>query len=429
MVEQVYNAFLSCDQKVTTDTRNIAKNDLFFALKGPNFNGNKFAEKALELGAKYAVIDEKEYFIEGKTFLVENVLETLQSLARFHREKINIPVVAITGTNGKTTTKELLGAVLTSQYHILITKGNLNNHIGVPLTILQLNKEHEIAVIEMGASKIGDIKELVEIALPNYGIITNIGKAHLEGFGDVETIKKTKFELYDFIIENKGAVVVNKEDEVLLSYIPKETDKFTYGSLEADVIGKVVRQTPTLEMELSIEENATNMVKTNLLGAYNQNNILAAACVGKLFKVSKENIEQSIANYLPTNNRSQLVTTSKNTVIADCYNANPTSTMESLISFNQIESSQKLVILGDMLELGSASEVEHQAIVDYLENTSLKAILVGTCYQKTNSGFTTFKDTLELIPFLKQKGLENSLVLLKGSRGIKLEMLLKENIF
>ena len=349
MVEQVYNAFLSCDQKVTTDTRNIAKNDLFFALKGPNFNGNKFAEKALELGAKYAVIDEKEYFIEGKTFLVENVLETLQSLARFHREKINIPVVAITGTNGKTTTKELLGAVLTSQYHILITKGNLNNHIGVPLTILQLNKEHEIAVIEMGASKIGDIKELVEIALPNYGIITNIGKAHLEGFGDVETIKKTKFELYDFIIENKGAVIVNKEDELLTSYIPKDIDKFTYGSSNADVIGKVVRQTPTLEMELSIGENAPKIVKTNLLGAYNQNNILAAACVGKIFKVSKENIEQSIANYLPTNNRSQLVKTSKNTVIADCYNANPTSTMESLISFNQIESSQKLVILGDML--------------------------------------------------------------------------------
>ena len=429
MVEQVYNAFLSCDQKVTTDTRNIGKNYLFFALKGPNFNGNKFAKKALELGAKYAVIDEKEYFIEGKTFLVENVLETLQSLARFHREKINIPVVAITGTNGKTTTKELLGAVLTSQYNILITKGNLNNHIGVPLTILQLNKEHEIAVIEMGASKIGDIKELVEIALPNYGIITNIGKAHLEGFGDVETIKKTKFELYDFIIENKGAVVVNKEDELLTSYIPKEIEKFTYGSLEADVIGKVVRQTPTLEVELSIEENAPKMVKTNLLGAYNQNNILAAACMGKIFKVSIENIEQSIAHYSPTNNRSQLVKTSKNTVIADCYNANPTSTMESLISFNQIESSQKLVILGDMLELGSASEVEHQAIVDYLENTSLKAILVGTCYQKTKSGFTTFKDTLELIPFLKQNGLENSLVLLKGSRGIKLEMLLKENIF
>ena len=429
MVEQVYNAFLSCDQKVTTDTRNIGKNDLFFALKGPNFNGNKFAKKALELGAKYAVIDEKEYFIEGKTFLVENVLETLQSLARFHREKINIPVVAITGTNGKTTTKELLGAVLTSQYNILITKGNLNNHIGVPLTILQLNKEHEIAVIEMGASKIGDIKELVEIALPNYGIITNIGKAHLEGFGDVETIKKTKFELYDFIIENKGAVVVNNEDELLTSYIPKDIEKFTYGFSKADVTGKVVRQTPTLEVELSIEENAPNMVKTNLLGAYNQNNILAAACVGKLFKVSKENIEQSIANYSPTNNRSQLVKTSKNTVIADCYNANPTSTMESLISFNQIESSQKLVILGDMLELGSSSEVEHQAIVDYLESNSLKAILVGTCYQKTKSGFTTFKDTLELIPFLKQNGLENSLVLLKGSRGIKLEMLLKENIF
>ena len=429
MIEEIYNAFLSCNQQVTTDTRNIAKNDLFFALKGPNFNGNKFAEKALELGAKFAVIDESEYFIDGKTFLAENVLETLQSLARFHRENINIPVVAITGTNGKTTTKELLGAVLSSQYNILITQGNLNNHIGVPLTILQLTKEHEIAVIEMGASKIGDIKELVEIALPDYGIITNIGKAHLEGFGDVETIKKTKFELYDFVIENKGAVVVNKEDEVLTSYIKDDIEKFTYGSFKADVTGKVVRQTPKLEMELTVEENAPKMLKTNLLGAYNRNNILAAACVGKIFNVSKENIEQSIAHYLPTNNRSQLVKTSKNTVIADCYNANPTSTMESLISFNQIESSQKLVILGDMLELGSSSEVEHQEIVDYLENTSLKAILVGGCYQKTNSGFRTFKDTLELIPFLKQNSLVNSLVLLKGSRGIKLEMLLKENIF
>ena len=429
MIEEIYNAFLSCNQQLTTDTRNIAKNDLFFALKGPNFNGNKFAEKALELGAKFAVIDESEYFIDGKTFLVENVLETLQSLARFHREKINIPVVAITGTNGKTTTKELLGAVLSSQYNILITQGNLNNHIGVPLTILQLTKEHEIAVIEMGASKIGDIKELVEIALPDYGIITNVGKAHLEGFGDEETIKKTKFELYDFVIENKGAVVVNKEDKVLTSYIPKDIEKFTYGSFKADVTGKVVRQTPKLEMELTVEENTPKMLKTNLLGAYNRNNILAAACLGKIFNVSKENIEHSIAHYLPTNNRSQLVKTSKNTVIADCYNANPTSTMESLISFNQIESSQKLVILGDMLELGSSSEVEHQEIADYLENTSLKAILVGECYQKTNSGFRTFKDTLKLIPFLKQNSLVNSLVLLKGSRGIKLEMLLKENIF
>ena len=428
MIKEIYDAFLSCNQQVTTDTRNIAKNNLFFALKGPNFNGNKFAKKALELGAKYAVIDESDYFIAGKTFLVENVLETLQSLAKFHRQKINIPVVAITGTNGKTTTKELLGTVLSNQYNILITKGNLNNHIGVPLTILQLTNQHEIAIIEMGASKIGDIKELVNIALPNYGIITNIGKAHLEGFGELETIKKTKFELYDFIIEKNGAIVVNKEDEVLTNYIGEDIEKFTYGSFNADVTGKVVRQTPTLEMELFIEENAPKMVKTNLLGAYNQNNILAAACVGKIFKVTEENIEKSIANYLPTNNRSQLVKTAKNTVIADCYNANPTSTMESLISFDQIESSQKLVILGDMLELGSSSEMEHQAIVDYLKNTTLKAILVGQCYQKTNSDFSTFKDTLELITFLKNNGLENSLVLLKGSRGLKLEMLLKENI-
>ena len=428
MIEEIYNAFLSCNRKITTDSRNIAKNDLFIALKGPNFNGNEFTQKALILGAKFAVIDQKEYFIEGKTFLVKNTLKTLQNLALFHREKINIPVIAITGTNGKTTTKELLGAVLSQKFKILITKGNLNNHIGVPLTLLKITDKHEIAVIEMGASKKGDIKDLVEIALPNYGIITNIGKAHLEGFGDLDTLKKTKFELYDYIIENKGAVIINKEDEVLTSYLGEDIKKFTYGSFNADVNGKVVKQNPTLVMELSIEKIESKVVKTNLLGAYNQNNILAAACVGKIFKVSKENIEKSIADYLPSNNRSQLIKTSKNTLIADCYNANPTSTMESLISFNQIENTQKFVILGDMLELGSSSEQEHQSIVDYLENTSLKAILVGQCYQKTNSDFTTFKDTLELIPFLKQDGIENSLVLLKGSRGLKLEMLLKENI-
>ena len=428
MIEEIYNAFLSCNQKITTDSRNTAKNDLFIALKGPNFNGNEFTQKALILGAKFAVIDQKEYFIEGKTFLVKNTLKTLQNLALYHREKINIPVIAITGTNGKTTTKELLGAVLSQKFKILITKGNLNNHIGVPLTLLKITDKHEIAVIEMGASKKGDIKDLVEIALPNYGIITNIGKAHLEGFGDLDTLKKTKFELYDYIIENKGAVIINKEDEVLTSYLGEDIKKFTYGSFNADVNGKVVKQNPTLVMELSIEKIESKVVKTNLLGAYNQNNILAAACVGKIFKVSKENIEKSIADYLPSNNRSQLIKTSKNTLIADCYNANPTSTMESLISFNQIENTQKFVILGDMLELGSSSEQEHQSIVDYLENTSLKAILVGQCYQKTNSDFTTFKDTLELIPFLKQDGIENSLVLLKGSRGLKLEMLLKENI-
>ena len=429
MIEEIYNAFLSCDQKVTTDTRNIAKNDLFFALKGPNFNGNEFAGKALNLGAKFAVIDQEEYYINGKTFLVENVLKTLQNLALFHRKKINIPVIGITGTNGKTTTKELSGAVLNQKYKVLITDGNLNNHIGVPLTLLQITKEHEVAVIEMGASKKGDIKELVEIALPNYGIITNIGKAHLEGFGDINTIKKTKFELYDFIIKSKGEIIVNKDDKVLKSYIKTDTTTHTYGENNADVTGKVVDQSPTLEIEFDDREKEPSIIKTSLLGSYNKNNLLAAVCIGKVFGISKDSIYKSIEEYLPTNNRSQLIKTKKNTVIADCYNANPTSTMESLISFNQIESSQKLVILGDMLELGSSSEVEHQAIVDYLESNSLKAILVGKCYQKTNSGFRTFKDTLELIPFLKQDGLENSLVLLKGSRGIKLEMLLKENIF
>jgi len=235
MIASIYDAFLSCNQQITTDSRNICKNDIFFALKGPNFNGNLYANKALTLGASFAVIDEKKYFIEGKTFLVDNVLKCLQDLALLHRKKFNIPVIGITGTNGKTTSKELIGAVLKSKYRLLITEGNLNNHIGVPLTLLKLQKTHQIAVIEMGASKIGDIKELVEITLPNYGIITNIGKAHLEGFGSIENIRKTKFELYNYIIETKGNIIVNNDDKILTDHIPKDIKKYTYGTKRSDV--------------------------------------------------------------------------------------------------------------------------------------------------------------------------------------------------
>ena len=429
MIEEIYNAFLSCNQNIATDTRKICKNDLFFALKGPNFNGNEYVEKAISLGAKYAVIDQEKYFVNGKTFLVKNVLELLQKLALHHRKIIkNIPIIGITGTNGKTTTKELMGSVLSQKFKILITEGNLNNHIGVPLTILKISKKHEIAVVEMGASKKGDIKELVEIALPNYGIITNIGKAHLEGFGNINTVKETKFELYDFIIKTKGEIIVNKDDKVLINYIPENIKKHTYGLKNANITGEVVNQSPTVEIKLNNFNETQEIIKTNLLGSYNKSNLLAAVTVGKIFGVNDKLIINSITNYSPTNNRSQLIETKKNTVIADCYNANPTSTLESIMSFKSIAHKSKLIILGDMLELGESSEIEHQQITDYLMATSINVILVGKCYQKTSNHFEKFQNTNLLINFLKKKNVNDSLILLKGSRGIKLEQILKENI-
>ena len=321
-----------------------------------------------------------------------------------------------------------MGAVLSQKFKILITDGNLNNHIGVPLTILKISKKHEIAVVEMGASKKGDIKELVEIALPNYGIITNIGKAHLEGFGNINTIKETKFELYDFIIKTKGEIIVNKDDKVLMNYIPGDIKKHTYGLENANITGEVVNQSPSVEIKLNNFNETQEIIKTNLLGSYNKSNLLAAITVGKIFGVNDKLIINSITNYSPTNNRSQLIETKKNTVIADCYNANPTSTLESIMSFKSIAHKSKLIILGDMLELGESSEIEHQQITDYLMATSINVILVGKCYQKTSNHFEKFQNTNLLINFLKKKNVNDSLILLKGSRGIKLEQILKENI-
>lgn len=427
MIDEIYDAYLDCNQQITTDTRNIIKNDLFFALKGPNFNGNSFVQKALNNGAKYAVIDEKKYYVEGKTFLVDDVLKSLQKLATIHRKKIKIPLIAITGTNGKTTTKELIGSVLKSKFDVLITKGNLNNHIGVPLTILKIQKKHQIAVIEMGASKKGDIKELAEIALPNYGIITNIGKAHLEGFGNIETIRKTKLELFDYLNDSNGETIVCNDDHLLINYLPENIKKHTYGYQLADINGALIDQNPYLKIEIK-NNKSKYIINSQLLGSYNLNNVLAAVICGQIFGLNLKEISNAISNYNPDNNRSQLIKTKDNTIIADCYNANPTSTMEALKSFKDLKNENKLVILGDMLELGNVENEEHQNIVDYLKNNSFKAILVGKCYQKTNHNFKCFELTEQIINFIKSENYTNYMILLKGSRGIQLEKIINSNI-
>jgi len=428
MIQEIYNAFLQCDQKITTDTRKISDGCIFFALKGPNFDGNKFAEEAIKKGAKFAIIDQDEFYIKDQTFVVNDVLTFLQELALYHRKKFNIPIIGITGTNGKTTTKELIGAVLSSKYNIIITEGNLNNHIGVPLTLLQLNKEHEIGIIEMGASKVGDIKELAEIACPSHGIITNIGKAHLEGFGTIENIKKTKLELYDFIIANNGKIIVNNEDETLKNRIPSSIKQYTYGASSGDITGKIRAYHPTINISVDFNEKEITDINTALLGGYNLLNVLAAASIGKAFGISNILIGQSIESYVPTNNRSQLINTKNNSIIADCYNANPTSTIESLISFNAIENKNKLAILGDMLELGDQSEAEHQLICDYLTKKKIRSLLVGHYYCDTKSKFDKFKNTIDLITHLKELNLNDYIILLKGSRGIKLEEIITKNI-
>ena len=427
MIEEIYRAFLSCDQNITSDTRKISPNCIFFALKGPNFNGNNFVSEAINKGASYAVIDDESAEIKHKTFLVEDVLTTLQDLANYHRNQFNIPVIGITGTNGKTTTKELLGEVLNAKYKTLVTEGNLNNHIGVPLTLLKLRSNHEMAVIEMGASKIGDIKELVEIANPNYGIITNIGKAHLEGFGSADNIRKTKLELYDYIKTNDGTLIYNCDDPVLKNEIPNQNEHFSYGDKSNFVSGGVKDFHPTVEVSVHFNDD-TKHIKTSLLGDFNLYNILCAAAVGKVFQISSNDIGQSLASYTPSNHRSQLIKTANNTIIADCYNANPTSTLAALKSLCAMKNEHKMAILGDMLELGETEHVEHQKIVDYMHENNLKGILVGALFNNTKTNFHKFKDTEELVNVIDKMNLTNHVILLKGSRGIKLEQIINLNL-
>lgn len=411
---------------VTTDSRNCPQGSMFFALKGENFNGNAYAAKALEQGAVCAVVDEPQYAVDERFVLVDNVLRALQQLARMHRVYLGKPVIGITGTNGKTTTKELLAAVLKQKYRVHYTQGNLNNHIGVPLTLLKMQPEDEIGIIEMGASHPGDIQELVEIACPNAGLITNVGKAHLLGFGSFEGVKKTKGELYDYIRSTGGFIFRNVDNPDLAEMAG---DLPTYGySLKpqgAPVWGQVTACETFLEMDIHAAEE-TFRVKTNLIGAYNAENVLVAVTVGTVFGLTAGQIRAGIETYVPQNNRSMLKKTERNTVVVDAYNANPTSMRAALLNFAQMRVPHRTLILGDMLELGEQSETEHRAIVELLESCGFEQVfLVGSQFCSIQPPFPHFDTVASLRAYLTEHPITGSHILLKGSRGIKLEEVLE----
>ncbi len=427
-IKQLYKIFLSCQQKISTDTRKIEEGSLFFALKGANFNGNTFTQKALELGAAFSIIDEAEYVSSDKCILVDDVLHTLQQLANYHRNQFSIPVFGITGSNGKTTSKELVGAVLSTQFEVLVTEGNLNNHIGVPLTLFKLKPNHQIAIIEMGANKPGDIAELSAIAQPNFGVITNIGKAHIEGFGSLEGVEKTKKELYQSIFQSKGTLFINADDELLMRSLPS-VDLVTYGNT-GNISGKVVDMNPFLVFKWkNVAANyESNNVPTQLVGDYNLPNFLLAITIGTYFKIPNETISWALEKYTPSNNRSQITKTEHNTLIVDCYNANVSSMELSIKNFANMKVKNGWAILGNMLELGDISKQEHQNIVDLVVRLNLKAHFVGSEFLKVTipTNYQVFDQTTDLMTYLKQHPITDATVLLKGSRGTKLETLIQE---
>jgi UDP-N-acetylmuramoyl-tripeptide--D-alanyl-D-alanine ligase len=405
---------------VCTDTRNISQNCLFIALKGDNFNGNEFADQAINLGAKYAIVDELEKANNSTIFYVNNGLLFLQKLANHHRHKFDIPVVGITGSNGKTSTKELIHTILSKQFNVLYTIGNLNNHIGVPLTLLRLNKTHEIAIIEMGANQPNDIEELCSITDANAGIITNIGKAHLEGFKNLEGVIHTKSQLYKAVGKINGTLFYNIDDSILMDILPTNTENHSYGMVEAEVNGELHELTPYIKMSWSKNDYSSPIIETKMIGKYNFYNFLAAICIGNHYGVSEENISEAIADYLPDNNRSQVQKTKKNTIIIDCYNANPTSMSLALESFNLIDHPKKIAIIGDMLELGPDGIEEHQNVIEYCLNKEIPIFTIGPLFRSINE--TGFVNTSEIEQVLSN--LEDCLILLKGSRGIRLEKLI-----
>ena len=411
-ISKLYNIFKEYPS-ISTDSRNIKKDSIFFALKGENFNGNKFAEEALKSGCKYAVIDEKKYEINENYILVNNALKTLQQLASHHRDNINIPIIAITGTNGKTTSKELITSCLSSELETAYTKGNYNNHIGVPLTLLEINKKHEIGIIEMGANHKNEINFLCEIAKPSYGIITNIGKAHLEGFKNFEGVKSTKKELYDFIKKNNGIIFINNDDKTL-NEISKNIKSITYGK-NGDIIGEEV--TSSVYTEVLFNKIKIN---SNLIGSYQFYNIMLAIAVAKHFSIKEKNIIKSLESYYPKNNRSQVIQSERNLIILDAYNANPSSMNEMINSFYKIKKEGKVCILGDMGELGIFSKNEHEEIIKLNKKLNLKTFYIGSEFRKLTKK-NSFIDFQEFKNYLKDFPITNSTILIKGSRSQKLE--------
>ncbi|MFC4211876.1 UDP-N-acetylmuramoyl-tripeptide--D-alanyl-D-alanine ligase [Pedobacter lithocola] len=427
--EELYAYYLK-NPVISTDTRNISNGCIFFALKGENFNANQFAAQAIEKGAAFVVIDEEKYSTSQKYLLVDDVLTAVQNLAKHHRKQLNIPVVGLTGSNGKTTSKELVNAVLGERYKTFATFGNLNNHIGVPLSILSIKHDVEIAIIEMGANHQKEIELLCTIAQPTHGIITNVGMAHLDGFGGFEGVKKGKAELYNYLKQMQGYTFINRDNSNLLEMSSNAglSKLIYYGTENGNTIkGTLKSSDPFIEVDWTNHEVATT-VKTQLTGSYNFENILAAICIGDFFDMNAEDINNGLSKYEPKNNRSQLTKTESNTVICDFYNANPSSMTAALKNISVLTADKKVAILGDMFELGEESESQHQLIAQQAENSGLdEAIFIGKHFYgfKENFKGIFFETPAEATNYLKEHSVKNSLILLKGSRGMKLESLLQ----
>ncbi len=429
--EELYQLYLK-HPVITTDTRKITPGSLFFALKGENFDANTFAAQAIEAGAAYAVIDNSAYNTGDKFILVPDVLTALQDLARHHRRQLTIPVVGLTGTNGKTTTKELINAVLSEKFNTLATQGNLNNHIGVPLTVLSINTSHQAAVVEMGANHVGEIALLSSISQPSHGMITNVGKAHLEGFGSIEGVKKGKGELYDFLSGHNQQAFINSNNPILMAM--QAARKFTtapifYGDAIDDLVSaEITGNAPYLSLRWTNNTSGESYeVTTQLTGAYNLDNILAAICIGVHFKLSAAEINRGIENYQPKNNRSQVVKTADNTLICDYYNANPTSMAAAIENVGKLTADKKAVVLGDMFELGEEAEAEHAAIVEKTINTAIdRRVFIGKEFYKQKTDNAEFYETRDVAAqALKSNPIKGSTILIKGSRGMALEKLVE----
>lgn len=427
-LEKIYQIFLE-NPLAITDSRHVQKGSVFFALKGDNFDGNRFAIDAVNQGCVAAIVDDSQ-IVDDRCIYVENVLETFQNLSTIHRKSLGVKVLAVTGSNGKTTTKELISSVLSKKHNIYATKGNLNNHIGVPLTLLSLTKEVDIAVVEMGANHPGEIKQLSNIAMPDYGIITNIGRAHLEGFGSFEGVKQTKGELYQYIAEHKGYVFYNPNNEhlndIIIQYnLRDHAIPYCKGLDEISVDTSIPSPYLCIKVK-SVENSEPFKIQTSLVGSYNFENVLAAITVGQYMGIPLELIKEALEEYTPSNSRSQLVKTNYNTVILDAYNANPSSMEVSIRNFSSYNDNQKVAIIGEMLELGDYVEEEHKRVAELVKSSGFYlAIFVGKGFKNEAKDYLYFPDSESCAQYLEVHPIHNSLILLKGSRGVKLERVME----
>ena len=430
-IEEIYKIYQQYPS-VQTDTRRLKKDDLFFALKGPNFNGNLFAEQALEKGAAYVFADEKIPFNHERIIQTNNALETLQNLAKFHRKQFNtlpgnesrIPFIAITGSNGKTTTKELVHEVLSTTFKTYTTEGNLNNHIGIPLTILKIKPDADIAVIEMGANHLREIAGYCEYAMPTHGLITNIGKAHLEGFGGVANVKKGKGELFEYLRNHNGTAFVNSDDGAVVELSNNINKKIFYGASGKDLRGKIIKADPFPEIQILGADSF--YIKTKLAGAYNLPNVLAAVCIGRHFNVDDNKLKTAIENYTPSNSRSQLIQQNSNTIILDAYNANPGSMKAAIENFATMRGDKKILLLGAMMELGADSEKEHAAVISLIDKYKWRdVVLVGKNFNNLNHKYIKYDTALEVKDWLHNQHFYNAQILIKGSRSMQMEKVLE----